>query len=266
MITFLKVTLYLSAVYSLMTLIIYLRQDSFIFFPNSARHTIDNNYDNVEEYSFKQTDATLHGWLVNPQFMKQNLIIYYGGNAEDVFHNINDFLEFDTTATLFVNYRGYGSSSGRASESNLFRDATDIYDDIRTRYNPKQIYVFGRSLGSGVATYVASKKTIHGLILVTPYDSLTNMARHSFPWLPTSLLLKHKFNSLQYIQQIKKPILIIYGGRDSIIPNKRTKNLIQHILGPKEIHCIEEADHNTISLYPAFWLKVVSFIDTTSSY
>ncbi len=265
MIPFIKAVLYISAIYSIIALIIYLRQESFIFFPISARHTIDPSNTKVEEYTLTNGDVTLNGWLINPQQIQHHLIIYYGGNAEDVFHSINEFLELDTTATLLVNYRGYGSSTGKASESSFFQDAIDIYEDVRSRYRPKQIYILGRSLGSGVATYIGSKKEVHGIILVTPYDSLTHMARHSFPWLPTSLLLKHKFNSLEYVQHIKKPILIIYGGRDTIIPNKRTTNLIEHIQVPKEVHCIEEADHNSISLYPDYWLHIVRFIDRTSS-
>ncbi len=265
MVPFLKVFFYLSAIYSLIAFIVYLRQDAFIFFPNSARHTIDKSSGKVEEYRFRQADVSLNGWLVNPQHIDQNLIIYYGGNAEDVYHNIEDFLELDSVATLLVNYRGYGSSSGKASESNLFKDSVDIYEDMRARYSPKHIFVLGRSLGSGIATYVASRKKVHGVILVTPYDSLTRLARRSFPWLPTSLLLRHKFNSLEYIKNIRKPILIIYGGKDTIIPNRRTESLIKNIQGPKDVHLIEQADHNNITLFPAFWLHVVNFIDRTHS-
>ncbi len=266
MIPFFKAVLYISVIYSLLALIIYLRQESFIFFPNKTRHTLDPLNTRIKEYSITHEDVTLKGWLVNPQFINHNLIIYYGGNAEDVYHSVHEFLELDGTAALLVNYRGYGSSTGKASEEKLFMDALHIYDDIRKRHHPEHIYLLGRSLGSGVATYVASKKTVQGIILATPYDSLIHMARRSFPWLPTSMLLKHRFNSLEYVQQIRQPILIIYGGKDSIIPNKRTKNLIQYIPGTKEVYCLEEADHNNISLFPEYWLHIVSFLDKTSTY
>lgn len=266
MIPFMKAFLYISAIYSLLALIIYLRQESFIFFPNSAKHLASPTDSRIQEYSITNSDVTLTGWLVNPQLVNHSLIIYYGGNAEDVFHSINEFLELDTTATLLVNYRGYGSSDGKPSEQGLFLDALAIYDDIRKRWQPKQIFLLGRSLGSGIATYVASRKAVQGIILTAPYDSLTHMARRSFPWLPTSLLLKHKFNSLEYVQQIKRPTLIIYGGKDTIIPNKRTLNLIQHIPGPKEVHCITQADHNNISLFPEYWLHIINFLDNISSY
>ncbi len=263
MITFLKFTALLALLYAIILSFVYIRQSSFIFFPNSARHTIPENIKSkVQEYQITHQGETLRGWLVNPRAAKHSLILYFGGNAEDVYYNIDDFLELDGVATLLVNYRGYGSSTGKPGEANLFQDALVLHDDVKKTYQPAAIFVMGRSLGSGVASYLASQRLVKGTVLVTPYDSITEMARRTFPWLPTSLLLHHRFNSVEYVKRIRTPILIIYGGQDEVIPNRNTEKLIASIPGPKRVHLLEEADHNNISLSPSYWLHIISFIDS----
>jgi uncharacterized protein len=263
MITFLKFVALIAILYTIALAFVFIKQRSFIFFPNKNSHSISQNLpDDVIEYQFQYGGETLQGWLVNQRSAKYTLILYYGGNAEDVYYNIDDFKELSGVATLLVNYRGYGSSTGQPSEKNLFQDALAIYDDVKGRYQPETIFPMGRSLGSGVATFLASQRPVKGTILVTPYDSLIHMARRTYPWLPTSLLLRHKFNSLDYVQKIQSPLLVIYGGNDEVIPNKSTENLIQNIPGHKSVFLIEEADHNNISLTPAYWLHIVRFINS----
>lgn len=263
MISFLKFTALLALLYGAITLFVFLTQRSFIFYPNSAQHTLTGMHKSrVVEYQLKHDNETLRGWLINPRAIKHNLIIYFGGNAEDVFFNIDDFKELEGVATLLVNYRGYGTSSGTATEKNLFKDALAVYDDIRAKHQPAAIFPMGRSLGSGIATYLASQRPARGVILVTPYDSLTRLARRTFPWLPTSIMLQHNFNSLEYVEKIRAPLLVIYGGRDEVIPKEHTENLLNHIPGAKTVILLDQADHNNISLSPAYWLHVVSFINS----
>ncbi len=192
--------------------------------------------------------------------MREKLIIYYGGNAEDIFQNIDEFRDIKA-ASLFVAYRGYGPSDGTPGEIELFADSLAAIDDMVNRYSPKEIFLIGRSLGSGVACYAAARKEVQGAILITPYDSIVNIARTSFPWLPISLLLKHRFNSLQYLAGIACPLLVIYGGQDKVVSPERTKNLIEHIVGKKEIVFIKRADHGNIDMFPEYWPALLSFIN-----
>ncbi len=240
-------------------LYMYLRQESFLFFPPRAKHE-GHEYQNVVSYRLERKSATLRGWLVNPGLVREQLLIYYGGNAEDIFLNIDEFKDIKA-ASLFVAYRGYGPSDGIPGETAFIADSLAVIDDIVGRYSPKRMFLIGRSLGSGVACYAAANRKVEGAILITPYDSIENIARSNYPWLPVSLLLKHRFDSIQFLAHISCPLLIIYGGRDQVVSPKRTKNLIDHIAGEKEVVCIEQADHGTIDMYPEYWAALLHFIN-----
>lgn len=116
-------------------------------------------------------------------------LIYFCGNAEDVSGNIESFASALPGHSLFlVNYRGYGGSTGRPSQAALIADALAAFDHVQQAHH--DIAVMGRSLGSGVAVALASKRRVDRLVLVTPYDSLLNVAREHMGWLPVGLLLK----------------------------------------------------------------------------
>jgi hypothetical protein len=132
---------------------------------------------------------------------------------------------------------------------------------MRARYSPDQVFLIGRSLGSGVACYAASRRKVQGAILVTPYDSIENVARAHYPWLPVTLFLRHRFASLEYVRDISCPLLVVYGGEDRVISPARTENLLRHIQGEKEVVLIPAADHSTIEMHPAYWQAVLRFIN-----
>ncbi len=253
-----QILLYLAIFYIFCALFMYLRQDSFIFYPTSARHE-NHDYDKVVDYHLQRGPVDLRGWLVNPGFARDKLLIYYGGNAEDIFNNIEEYQAVQA-ATLFVAYRGYGPSSGKPGEAEFFADALAVFDDIARTSAAKKIYLIGRSLGSGVACYVAARRQVQGAVLVTPYDSIENVARSHYPWLPIGQLLKHRFASLDFLPEIRCPLLVLYGGRDRVIPPARTENLIRHIQGEKEVVRIAEADHGTIEMYPEYWQALLRFL------
>jgi len=255
----LQIMLYLLAFYGLCVLLMYFFQDSFLFFPTSYLH-IDHGSEQVEDFTLEGEGGMLRGWLVNPKMAKEKLVIYYGGNAEDVFLNVDEFRDIHT-ASLFVAYRGYGPSSGKPGEKELFADALAVIDDVVRKYSPQNIFLMGRSLGSGVACYVASQREVQGIILVTPYDSIVNVARQSYSWLPVSLLLKHRFVSTDYLGNIQCPVLVMYGGHDRVIIPARTENLIRYIEGEKEVQFIERADHGSIDMFPEYWESIIRFIN-----
>jgi len=256
---FLEMLAFAGIAYLGCTLFMYLKQDSFIFFPTVAKHE-GHTLANVADYRLDRQTACLRGWLVNPHLVRQKLLIYYGGNAEDVFLNIDEFRDIEA-ASLFLPYRGYGPSSGKPGEKELFADALAVIDDLVGRYSPAEIYLIGRSLGSGVACYAAAHRPVQGVVLITPYDSIENIARAGYPWLPVSLLLKHRFLSVGYLPEIRCPFLVIYGGNDRVVPPERTRNLIDHIPGEKKVIFLERADHGTIDMFAEYWQAILGFIN-----
>lgn len=245
--------------YAAVVLLMFVKQESFIFFPTRATHAL-HGYSGVEDYQLQRPDTTLHGWLVNPRYAEELLLVYYGGNAEDIFLNIDDYRGIQA-ATIFVPYRGFGPNSGKPGEYELFADALAVVDDVRARYPHTHIIVIGRSLGSGVAAYIASCRNITGAVLVTPFDALEFVAKKHYPLIPVSLLLKHRFRSIDYMAGVKCPVLVIYGGRDAVVPPVFTENLISHIVSEKEVLRIDRADHGTIDMFPEYWRSLLEFID-----
>ncbi|MDJ0624260.1 MAG: alpha/beta hydrolase [Desulfocapsaceae bacterium] len=243
--------------YIAVTLFLFLQQKKFIFFPTKAQHPSPPG---ATEFTFTHADVTLHGWLFQEKYAKERLIIYYGGNAEDVYYAVEQFGKYGDTAALLVNYRGYGKSTGTPGEKELFTDALEIFDEIQNRYSPDTLFLMGRSLGSGVASYVASQRDVTGIILITPFDSIASIAKRQFPFLPTGKLLQHQFRSIDYAPHFKAPTLVIYGGRDTTVLPAQTQKLLEYIPGNPVVIFIAEAEHNNIELFDEYDLAILKFI------
>jgi pimeloyl-ACP methyl ester carboxylesterase len=255
----LQLTLLGLAFYLFCVLFMYLSQDSQLFYPPAADHSGETD-ERLVAYQLVREEATLKGWLVNPAYAREKLLVYYGGNAEDIFYTLDEFRDIQA-ASLFVSYRGYGPSSGRPSEAALFADALAVLDDIRGRHTPRQTFLLGRSLGSGVASFVAASREVSGVVLITPFDSMVNLARQHYPWLPVGMLLRHRFDSVQHLAGVRAPLLIIYGGQDQVVPPVRTENLIRHVPGGQRVLFLEHADHGNVDLFPEYWPAVLDFIN-----
>jgi fermentation-respiration switch protein FrsA (DUF1100 family) len=169
---------------------------------------------------------------------------------------------FPGWALLAVNYRGYGGSAGKPSERAMFADALSVYDWAAKRADvaPGRIAAIGRSIGSGVAVYLAANRQLCGVVLVTPYDSLRAVAQRHYPYLPVSLLLKHNFDSIGRAPHISTPLLVIAAQRDSIIPPEHAQALFAKWRGPKIWREIEGADHNDLNSDPGYWAEVAGFL------
>lgn len=250
-------------IYLALALLLYATQDSFIFYPAALSSQQRQAVQGESEFKLEVTDAVLKGWLIPAQEESdtKQVILYFGGNGEEVSYNIPYFRRAFHSSFLLVNYRGYGDSSGKPSENNMFADALRIYDEIANRLPDHNIVVIGRSVGSGVATYLASQRPCHKLALVTPFDSMQSVAQSQFPIFPMSILLKHKFRSDSYVKELSAPTLVIGASEDNIIPRKHTEKLISCFATPPQQVWIEGADHNSISMYRSYWQPLADFIN-----
>lgn len=245
--------------------VLYVFQDNLIFFPQT---TPLQNREPFADYSLTLTHEgkQLQGWYV-PGVISRNhpLVVYYGGNAEEVSGSLWDLPRLQAGAFLFMNYRGYGGSEGKPSQKTLCRDALYILDTIAARKNIPldRIVLMGRSLGSGVAVYVAAHREVQGIILITPFDSLLNVASHHYPVFPVRLLLKHPFDSAALAPQITIPALVIMGDQDNIIPNKFSSQLARLWGGPVATVALEGVGHNDIQLDKRYWNTINSFLSGT---
>ena len=173
-------------------------------------------------------------------------LIYFGGNAEDVAGNLDELAPALPRHSLYlVNYRGYGGSTGSPTEAALFEDALAVYDAIRGRH--ARIAVAGRSLGSGVAVYLAGQRPVAHLALVTPYDSIENVAKASYPFLPVGWLLKDKFDSASRAGGVRAPTLVVIAEHDEVIVRARSDALVAKLpAGLARVEVVGGATHNRL--------------------
>lgn len=174
-------------------------------------------------------------------------LIYFGGNAEDVSASLASFAAaFPDYAIYLLHYRGYGGSSGKPSEELLYSDAQALFDKVR-RDHP-DIALVGRSLGSGVAVRLATARPAARLILVTPYDSIQEIAARQYPYFPVRWLLTDKFESWRYAAAIRVPTLILQAEHDEVIPAASTARLHAAFAdGVASLVVIRGAGHSDIS-------------------
>jgi pimeloyl-ACP methyl ester carboxylesterase len=173
-------------------------QESMLFFPQPVAST-KHLPARAAPLEVAAADGThLRGWIVKGTAIPAPTVIYFGGNAEEVSWTISDARWPRGWTIIGVNYRGYGTSEGKPGEPALTADSLAIYDAVTKRddVDPHRIVVFGRSLGTAIATHLAAERPITGAILVSPYDSMTAIGKLHYPWLPVSLLLRHRFDAV----------------------------------------------------------------------
>lgn len=174
-------------------------------------------------------------------------LLYFGGNAEDVSASLASFAgAFPDYAIYMLHYRGYGGSSGKPSEEALHADARALFDKVRVDH--PEIAVIGRSLGSGVAVRLATERPASRLVLVTPYDSIQEIAARQFPYFPVRSLLTDQFESWRDAPAIRIPTLLLQAEHDEVIPSASTERLYA-AFGPGIASrvVIRDVGHNTIS-------------------
>jgi len=175
-------------------------------------------------------------------------VIYFGGNAEAVGGSLPELqAAFPGQALFLMHYRGYGATSGEPTEEGLFADAQALFEYVRARH--PQVTLVGRSLGSGIATHLASVRPVDRLVLVTPYDSMGVVAAHHFRWLPVRLLLRDRYDSASYASKVNAPTTILVAERDEVIPRASSEALYRSFRpGLATFQIAPGVGHNDISL------------------
>ena len=231
---------------------LYLLQRQFLYFP-----TPETSVNGAEAVSLDNNGVRLKIWKVARGQTKA--VIYFGGNAESVSHNIAPLSSALAGYDIYlVNYRGYGGSDGAPSEAGIFSDALALFDSLQPKY--ESLAVIGRSLGSGVATYLAAERRIERMLLITPYDSIRRVAQAKFPLFPVSFLLKDKYDSAARAPAITAPVLIITAENDRVIPRRHSDRLAQRFSNAElDMLVIPGADHLSVSNSAAFWSAVETF-------
>ncbi len=227
-------------IYGAVAIYLYFRADSMIFQPQAPSYEMTTDFIKIP---VRDQDSIVALYLTNPQ--AKWTILYSHGNAEDL-GDIRPLMEqlraweFNVFA---YDYRGYGQSSGEASETNAYSDAAAAYQYLTHNLHVPghRTLLYGRSLGGGVATELARHTEIAGLILESTFTSVFRVV------LPMPLFPFDKFNNQAKLAQIKVPVLIIHGDVDEVIPLSHGQSLFQSAQAPKFYYWVEGANHNNLA-------------------
>jgi fermentation-respiration switch protein FrsA (DUF1100 family) len=219
----------------------------------------------IEEVSLRTPDEkVIAGVLVLPPGERAPLVIYFGGNAEEVTSFAGDAAHtYGNRAVLLVNYRGYGRSQGRPTEKLLVQDAAELFDWAarRSDIDAARIALHGRSLGTGVAVQLAAARPARCIVLTSPFSSARDVASEIYPWLPIGLLMRHPFDSAQHAPNLKMPALVLMGDADTLIPKHHSERLASLWGGPVEPAAFAGFGHNDIQVTPRYAQTIRAFLD-----
>jgi fermentation-respiration switch protein FrsA (DUF1100 family) len=180
-----------------------------------------------------------------PPLPGKALILYFHGNGGSLWNRRLRAQALTTSdrGLLMISYRGYSGSSGTPTEAGLHTDARAAYDWVAQFYEAARLVAYGESLGTGVAVRLASERTLAGLILDAPYTSTADVASLTYWYVPVAWLMLDQFRSLDVIQTVKAPILILHGTDDRIIPFGFGEQLYTAAPEPKRLVRIEGGGH-----------------------
>ena len=204
----------------------------------------------AERLSFQTPDGdTIQGIRIPPdgQDPSRTLVLGFGGNAWNA-QDVAEYLHglFPENEVVAFHYRGYAPSTGSPSAKALIADAPLVYDAAVAEVRPKKVIGVGFSIGTGVAAQLAATRELDGLILVTPFDSLKQVAQAMYPWVPIGPFFAHEIDAARPLRKHALPVAIIAAERDRIVPADRTQALrkvLPHLVFDRTI---PRAGHNDI--------------------
>ena len=245
------------ALYVFICAFMYVDQEKLLFHP--YRLAPDYKYDfpgRYTEFTLTLADGSnldaLHFYADTPA---RGIVIYFHGNAEALDHSGKKAKQFTSRGydCLMVDYAGYGKSTGKISEANLFNTGLALYDTAKTYFPTSRIVIYGKSLGTGIAAHTARDKTwFKSLILEAPYYSITDVAKRQYPFMPVSFLSRYPINTYQYLKGVQQPTYVIHGTADEVIPIESPRQFLS--LGLRNFNFIEVpgAGHGNLADYKEY--------------
>tara|TARA_Y100000815_G_C13340752_1_gene499820 strand:- start:2540 stop:3298 length:759 start_codon:yes stop_codon:yes gene_type:complete len=230
-------------------LAMYIIQNSLLYRPSKI-HNLQNfplakNWRRVN--TLTQDGLIITSWYL-PAKKGFKTILYLHGNAGDIVNRKTFSMQLHQQGygIFLLSYRGFANNPGKPSEQGLLFDSQSAYQWlVSNNILPEQIILFGESLGAANAIKLASKNTVFAVILESPFYSMLAMGQFLYPWLPVNYLLKDKYLSYRWAQQVKQPVLIFYGLKDEIIPYQQVRDLqLAFPQGKNYLVLMPEQTHN----------------------
>lgn len=242
-------------------------ENAFLFRPTPAsREWLSPPNDRVRDVELRLADGTvIHAWWCPTQNWgpSQGALLNCHGNGGNLSHraaSIDRWQKEMGLAVLIFDYPGYGKSHGRPSEAGCYAAADAAYDWLlnEQRVPAERILIYGGSLGGAVAVDVGSRREHRGLVLVSTFASVHDMALQRFPWLPVRRLLHPRFDTIGKIERCRRPLFLAHGTADRVVAFSQGERLFARANEPKEFFRMEGLDHNHTPL-PEFYPRLRDF-------
>jgi uncharacterized protein len=239
---------------------LYAFQESYEYQPSGTLKTpAEEGLPSVEVITLRMADGTpLTGWYEAAK-AGMPVLLYFHGNSGNISGRADRLRQVLASGfgLLAMSYRGYPGSGGRPSEVALFSDALEIFDWLAERTS--DIVIHGESLGTGIATYAASKRPARALVLEAPFTAAVDVAAMEYPWAPVGFLMRDQYLSRAYIDAIDAPLLVVQGTADETIPVRYGERLFEIAHQPKQLALIEGGTHGNL-WENGLWPIVLGFL------
>jgi len=260
-----RMAIVVTLIYCSIGIALYHLQEKLLFHPESLSKDFQFKFD----IPFKEVNIAMNkiDTLNLIQFFPQDaapkgVVIYFHGNKG----NVTRFAKYATNFTKngfevwMPDYPTYGKTTGKLTEETMYAQAKEAYKLAHSKFSADRIFVYGRSLGSGVAAYVAAKEDCAGLILETPYYSISDLFSSYAPIYPTNRMSHFKFPVWEYLKEVKEPITIFHGTSDQTIPYREAAKLKKVLKPGDEFITIENGTHNNLNDFSLYHKKLDSVL------
>lgn len=255
----------LLGIYLVAGVALFFLQDRFLFHPEAIAKESNFSF----SIPFKEVNVDLDDdykmnvvQFVTADSLARGVVLYFHGNRKNIewYARYAPFFTKAGYEVWMIDYPGFGKSTGKLTEEKLYEFAAQLYAMAKSRYKPEEILIYGKSLGTGIAAWLGSKKTSKGVILETPYYSMTSLVSHYFPVYPVSKLLKYHLPTHTYISITNAPVTIFHGTGDGVIPYSNAEKLKPLLKAGDEFIVIPGGKHNNLSEFSIFREKLDSLL------
>jgi pimeloyl-ACP methyl ester carboxylesterase len=241
----------------------YFLQSKLIFFPNSLskEHKFNFPIKFEEKWWEVEKKINVHGLHFFPKEDSHKVILYFHGNAGsmDSWGYVGVELAQLGYQVIVVDYRGYGKSDGSVDPNTIIDDSLKVFDSVAKEFGANNVVVYGRSIGTPIATFIASHRECYKVILETPFDKLASLLKVHYPFFP-AFFLRYRFNNIDKIKMIRAPILIIHGTQDEVIPYEIGHSFVDILREKDQFISVERGMHNNLSNFESYWKGIRAFL------
>ena len=243
--TFSNIFFILLLAYLLIIIFLFFYQRKLLYHPGENNYLDDASLNHKIEKIYIPSDQKLVAWYFKKNPKYKTLLFFHGnaGKIDNRIYKLNELSKLDLNYLIFA-YRGFSGNDGKPSEKGLYKDARAVkYWLNLNSINDSEIILYGESLGTAIAVDLAKEFNFSGIILESPFTSMVDAGKFYYPYLPVSLLLKDRYETIKKLKNIKSPILVMHGKKDKIVPFHMGQQVFEKANEPKFSYFPDNDDH-----------------------